>query len=140
MGLKTYPSYVDPATYDATPKSVWADIAYSLALRLTGEESHDGARTLAAGTIIAEEWVAHQAGIVKQKPREMEEWGMAEQTEQIEWTMNAVRFEMMPEQLQCPDCGGVLELEKGSVAHECQGCGHKWYVSSLTLDRAGEVD
>jgi hypothetical protein len=68
MGLKTYPSYVDPATYDATPKSVWADIAYSLALRLTGEESHDGARE-----IIAEEWVAlHQAGIVKQKPKEME--------------------------------------------------------------------
>jgi len=43
---------------------------------------------------------------------------MAEQTEQVEWTMNAVRFEMMPEQLQCPDCGGVLGAAKYGVFRE----------------------
>jgi hypothetical protein len=51
--------------YQATPKAVWAEIAYSLAARLHGEAPTP--EDVVA--ILEAEWIAlHQNGIVPQKP------------------------------------------------------------------------
>ena len=50
--------------YSDTPKAVYAALAYSLALRLTGDNHAD------AVTLLEKEWASlHTAGIVPQKPR-----------------------------------------------------------------------
>ena len=50
--------------YDKTSKAVFAALAYSLAVRLTGEEDHDGALA-----ILRDEWrTLHEQGIVPQRP------------------------------------------------------------------------
>jgi len=64
-GLKIHNCYAAAVPdYPNTPKSVFAAIAYSLALRLSGNEVHaDALATLRA------EWVAlHHAKIVPQRP------------------------------------------------------------------------
>lgn len=50
--------------FDKTPKTVYAAIAYSLALRMTGSESHEEAIEIMRG-----EWDdLYHGGIVPQKP------------------------------------------------------------------------
>jgi len=50
--------------YEETPKAVFAALAYSLAVRLTGEEDYAG-----AVAILREEWqTLHEQGIIPQRP------------------------------------------------------------------------
>lgn len=65
-GPKKRNAYVHAVVnYDDTPKAVWAAIAFSLALRLAGNDSNNDANLL-----IAAEWDAlYQNQIVPQKPR-----------------------------------------------------------------------
>ncbi len=50
--------------FDKTPKTVFAALAYSLALRLAGNDSHEDALE-----ILRDEWESlNTAGIVPQKP------------------------------------------------------------------------
>lgn len=60
---KTSNEYADQVANLEAPKAVVAAIAYSLALRLCGDDH------AAAKALIATEWGAlHQAGVIPQKP------------------------------------------------------------------------
>ena len=49
--------------YERTPKAVFAALAYSLALRLTGNDDHDAAKA-----VLRDEWrTLHHNGIVPQR-------------------------------------------------------------------------
>lgn len=62
--INPYVEAVGRKMYERTPKAVYAALAYSLALRLTGTDNHEEAIAL-----LGKEWEAlHNGGIVPQKP------------------------------------------------------------------------
>jgi hypothetical protein len=66
-GFKVFNEYVKALEggYALTPKAVYAAVAYSLAMRLCGDDGE------AARDLIAQEWqTLHENGLVPQKPKE----------------------------------------------------------------------